>query len=203
MLIRAKQLPEALRLFKGIPTHEDPEMKAMRGNPSASILLIAPPAVNEEYASGIPFSNESASIFHAILDANGVSTEKNMLVVSCNRYGLKAGKHTTSPVLKFVMQCAARSLFKLYVCVGDEAFKYIFGHGKKPGMSTLAGSIIYVPETGYAPLFTFPSVAPLAPEPADTDRQDYLNKRIAEELSQKIHQLSLKLVTTLRSLSAI
>lgn len=129
----------------------------MRGNVRSKILLIAPPCNGDEYQMNIPFANNSAKEFHLILNDHGLDTEKHFLVVSCSAFGEKPSKQSTELVKAFIEKCAKFNIFDMYMCVGDDAFKFIFGAGKKPSSAALYGSTIFVPETGYKPLFTFPS----------------------------------------------
>ncbi len=163
---KASFAPLAVSLFKAaIGTISDGlvqdnnVMSKMRGNPKSRVLLITPPCSVAEYEQGVPFCGEPARLFHVLLHEHGFDTQKQFLVTTCCAYGDKPSKHSTEVVKNFILKAAELRVFDYYVCVGDTPFKYIFGQGKKPASGSLYGSTVFVPETGYKPLFTFPDPA--------------------------------------------
>lgn len=131
----------------------------MRGNKRSSVLMLAPPLDLKEYENGgLPLSNHAALRFHEILEEEcGISTDRDCIVVSCSRYGTKANKASTDGIKELVRQATLKKQteFKIVMCVGDEAFKHIFGRSKKPSGS-LYWNVMFVEETNYLPLYVFP-----------------------------------------------
>lgn len=179
---------KAVPIFRSIPvTGEKHELTKMRGNPEAKFLLIAPPFSEAECRKGVPFSDHAATLFHEILAQEAhLDTNQDFMVVSCNRYGLKANKHSTQPIVDFVLECGRKSLFDFYLCIGDDAFKFVFGHGKKPSMSALAGHVMYVAETDFKPLYVFPDHRWISHESFDNSLEDWQIDRIINESTRKI-----------------
>jgi uracil-DNA glycosylase len=173
-------------------------MSNLRGNPKSSVLLIAPPCSAEEYNQGVPFCNLAAKEFHTLLHDHGYDTQRHFLVVSCSVYGEKPSKHSTELVKGFIAKCAAFNCFEYYICVGDEAFKYIFGAGKKPSGSAIYGSTVYVPETGHKPLFVFPSPAPLAVLAEGSDWEMRRAERIRQAYDKKYYQYARQFTSSLK-----
>lgn len=180
--------PEPLRLFRHLPNLHKvkpniPKCEAMRGNPRSRILLLAPPMTAEEYVRGIPFTDPEASFFHTVLkETTGLDTEQHCYVVSCSRYGLKANKASTQDIVEYVRQLAQNKCFELCICIGDDAFKHIFGRGKKPTMNSLAGSTIRHGDIYHLPVFTFPNLQGIVHQDTgdkreDRFRQDWANKQ--------------------------
>jgi uracil-DNA glycosylase len=145
-------------LFLGKKKDKVPVMNYLRGNPNSKILCVAPPPSIEEYERNIPLSDNSAKVFHNILAREGISTERDMLVVSASRFGERPSKASCSPVFDFVLQAVKRDHFDLFVCIGEVAFRHIFAYGRKPNIQTLVGNIVYLNDLNHAPLFTFPSL---------------------------------------------
>lgn len=195
-------VPTPLQLYRQMvnaPANESLRATRMRGYADAPILLVAPPMDGTEYGNNLPFSNEAAEEFHSILmDHAGLDTDNGMLVVSCNLYSLKANKASVAQILDYVTACGRYKLFKYYICVGVAAFKHIFGYGKNPSMVSLAGNIVYVPQTGHTPLFVFPDINFLVVDPDDEVNSDYWKKRKVDECARQISLLSKKLGRDLR-----
>jgi hypothetical protein len=169
-------------------------MRKLRGDSSSRILLIAPPCTEPEYRNGIPFCDEAAEVFHNILLSEvNLDTERDFCIVSASRYGLKPCKHSTDLIKGFIESCARRAYFQYYVCVGDDAFKYIFGQGKKPSSNTLMGSTVFRPEIGFKPLFVFPSTSVLAPTMGESEWENRKATRIADEFNVKFSKFAVKL----------
>lgn len=170
--------PEPLRLFRNMPNlvkvkPNIPKCEAMRGNPRSRVLIVAPPMTVSEYERGIPLTDPDAAFFHTLLkEATGLDTERHCYVISCSRYGLKPNKASTQDVVEYVRQLAQFRLFDLCICVGDDAFKFIFGRGKKPTMNSLAGSTIRHGDIYHLPVFTFPSLQGLVHEETGDKRED-------------------------------
>lgn len=181
----------AVALFRDIIPIQNLEHEVckMRGNAFARILVVAPPCDAYEINKGMPFVNQSAQEAHTILSDYGISTDKHFLIVSCSRYGLKPSKHSTDMIRNYVMKCAEERLFDYYVCIGDTAFKFVFGAGKKPSSSTLVGSTLYVPETGRKPLFVFPNTDLLAPQLTDDEWLNRKLSRIQDQFNVKFHKV--------------
>jgi hypothetical protein len=194
---QTKSVPPALEVFRSLPSfpaEEEYTIPKTRGNPKASILIIAPPCDKVEYEKGVPLSNDCAIAFHMLLQEEiQFDTNKDAFIISCCRFGLKPKKHNTDPIIEFVRQCADKEIFQHYVCVGDDAFKFIFGSGKKPSMQSLAGYTMRVKETGYKPLFVFPSVKMLAPVFIGDSREDYFLARMQDQWTEKFRKFSAKL----------
>lgn len=182
----------ALALFRAIPKprltgkQEDaPVCTRARGNPRSQICLIAPPCSPEDYENDTPFSDRYAQQFEALLteELDILGSEK-MFVISCSQFGVKPCKASTEPVRELIISPRFHQQFIMFVCVGDDAFKHIFGRGKKPSTSTLVGSTIFHPDIANKPLFTFQNVNDLVavhPEGA-TERdcrwqEDWVSKR--------------------------
>lgn len=192
--------PEALRLFRGLSAPQLPKRfknapvaTAMRGNPRSKVLMIAPPMTEYEYKKGVPLSSPDALVFHELLEEEAkFSTHRDCLVMTCSRYGLKPSKHSCEDPLWLVQEFARRGLFNLYVCIGDDAFKHIFGRGKKPPMTSLEGQTMYVAELKRVPLFVFPNIQGLGFEAKEgrLTRPEFL----ARDWSEKLHNRFTKLV---------
>jgi uracil-DNA glycosylase len=132
----------------------------MRGNPSASILLLSPAPSAEDYSNDLPLSDADAKVFHNLCLNAGFHTDKDCLVAPCSLFRAKPSKLSTAPMVEFVGEC--HPSFSKFICVGDDAFKFIFGDGRKPSMQTLGGSVVYVSEVDHKPMFVFPSIKGLS-----------------------------------------
>lgn len=173
-------------LFLGKAKKDVSVMNFLRGNIDSKTLCIAPPPSEQEYENNLPLSDASAREFHNILAVNGVNTEKDMLVVSCSRFGPKANKHSCTPIVDFIGQCVRLNQFRLYVCIGDAAFKHIFAYGRKANMPTLIGNIVYLKQLNHLPLFTFPSLDGLiVPDDAMPT-----TKRWGAKMTERMHQIA-------------
>ncbi len=165
-------------------------MREMRGNIKSRTLMIAPPNSFNDYVNGIPFSDDRGEKFNILLEESGFNTgdKGQFVVIGATAFGLKPNKASTIPILKFVWRVAAAKLFDRYVCIGDNAFKYIFGEGRKVSMQTISGSTRYLEELHEKPLFTFPPIGLLVAEINDEmgNRQQYLMHRAAEETERKV-----------------
>lgn len=149
--------------------------------------MIAPPASAAEYKAGVPLADDRGKIFHNLLIEQGYHTEHDFLIASCSSWGVRPNKASTIPVQAFINESARRGWFTRYVCVGDEAFKFLFANGYKSSMQTLAGSIIYVSETAFKPLFVFPPLTALAPIlTGEDERADYFAERAETEAIRRI-----------------
>ena len=189
----------ALDLYRAaLPSGVEPVMPRLRGSPKSRRLIIAPPCGPEEYAAGVPFSGDAAKAFHEILLDHNLNTQEDFLVVTCSAYGKKPSMQSTGLIREYVMACARAKLFDLYVCVGDDAFKFLFGAGKKPASSTLYGSVLYVPETGHMPLFVYPSPQVLAPVMGNDTRENRRAADLADKFNVKFRQWTQKLATLTR-----
>ena len=162
------------------------QVSGITGNPTASKLLIAPPCTEEELQSGLPFSQAGNALTYKIMSSLGIEPNKEFLVISASLFGTKHNKASCTPIQEYVKQCASMNLFELYVCVGSEAFKHIFGGGRKPTPVTLAGATLYVRETGHKPLFTLPSPDALIFTETEDDRANWRNERAAKEAQQRM-----------------
>ncbi len=180
-----------------------PPTREVRGNERADMLMIVQPPSEQEIVQGMPFIEPEANEFHNLLEEHydGLSTNDDFLVVSCSLYGLKTtkgrkvphpSKASTSPIADFVRECAKKKLFRRYVVIGDEAFKFALAEGKKPAMSTLVGTTMHMVELQYTPLFVFPDVRPLCPVFGDDKRENFFMRRLADETRDKIQNLALK-----------
>lgn len=174
-LIR-KEVSEVFRLYKEIacaPFHklpaEVPKMRSMRGNVKSRCWIIAPHPLEEEYSRQMPLTSREAARFHQMLkDLAEFDTEEDSLVFTCSVFGNKPLKGSTDSVRAFVLESVKRNLFDRIVCVGSDPFRFIFGRGKKPSMTTLAGSIIHHADLGNRPLFTFPDLSGLVVRPTES-----------------------------------
>lgn len=164
----------------------NPAMFKMRGSLRSNILFIAPPPTPAEFEEGLPLSNSRALSFHEILEHIPFDTQGHALVVSCSLGGKKANKASTTPIVEFVKACARESLTTKFVCVGNEAYKFIFGEGKKYPMQTLAGAVIYHFMLSPYPLFVFPDIGALNPTFTGENRKDWVLGQMKEECENRI-----------------
>lgn len=172
-------------------------ISGIRGSPDARRLLIAHPCDESEYnTTKVPFSNAASYVLHNLMLNAGIDTDKDFLVVSASLFGLKHNKASCEPMRNFIIQCAKLELFDFYLCVGSEAFKHIFGGGKKPSVVTLTGNVLYTAETQHMPTYTLPSIEPLVYTEGEDDRQNWGMKRAAEDLRVLLERLILKMKTT-------
>jgi hypothetical protein len=191
------KLPKAQEIyhemFYGLvfPQAKPPEfvMKKMRGNARSRFMLIAPPPFEEEYNFGMPLTSSLAKTFHEILMDNDLDTERDFLVVSCSCYGKKPSKDSTDRIKNYIQICAAENLFDVYVSVGADAFKFLFGAGKKPSSSTLYGNPLYLEMLQPAMLYCFPDLHFLG----DQEQMAYHERRIADKVHREFHLLAQKL----------
>lgn len=160
-------------------------LESVRGDFTAPVCVIAPPPTAEEIQTQLPLSDKDAVILHSlILEETGYDTDKDFLVVSCalvQEKNRKTSKSATAPVREFITALSEHASPKLYVCVGGESFKHIFGRGKLPSMSMLAGSVIYHQDIQDKPLFTFPDIQGLHPTPLIPDNSDAYMVRRAQK----------------------
>jgi len=163
-----------------------PRMETYSGSARASILLIAPPCSQEEYDISAPFTGEYARIFQDMFRETGLEFTSHFFVVSASLAGLKANKASTEPIRQFVKTCAEKDLFKAYVCMGTEAFRFVFSDGKKISSTTLIASTVFLPDCKHKPTFIFPEISPLVPAFTGDKREDYKLERQREELLRKI-----------------
>lgn len=206
-----KKAPFSLLLWRSIshiPPKTDkkgqpiPIMRAMRGNARARIVLIAPPCTPLEYEEQKPFIDNGALEFHQILDEHAdLDTNSDCLVVSCSLFGEKANKASTDPIRGYLEKLAKRDQFTFFICVGDDAFKFMFGRGKKPSMGTLAGNIMYVPETNFKPLYVFPNLEGLSIESEDAEKASAYELRRTLDWQDKTIRRFITLATNLRKLA--
>ena len=183
-----------LKIKEGVPV-----MKCMRGDPFSDVCIIAPAPQPEDYEQGTPLSNPSALFFHGLLkEETGLSTQR-CCVLPCSRYGFKANKASTIDICEALQKMVKLNQFKLYITVGDDAYKFFFGRGKKPAPS-IFGNIMYVAEVGHKPVFSFPELTGLHISSLPGDRRaankaiDWQNKvetqfrelmRVLKPLAQK------------------
>ena len=111
--------------------------------------------------------------------------------------GKKANKESCEPIRQYLAKVVKENCFDFFVCVGDEAFKHIFGAGRKPSSVTMSGNILYCKETGSKPLFTFPSPSVLVPDLSD-ESTSWRNERMAKEATARFNRLFLKLKNHLK-----
>jgi len=160
-------------------------LTSIRGNFDSPICLIAPPPCDEEVANQLPLSNADGVLFHSLIQEElGLDTDKDFLVVSCAvaaAKNMKTSKSMTAPIREYVLALSRLKSPKLYVCVGSESFKHIFGRGKLPAMSMLAGSLIYHQDICDKPLFTFPNIQGLEPTPIIPNGADEYTVRRAHK----------------------
>lgn len=164
-------------------------MRQMRGNLKSRILLVAPPPSLEEYKLGLPLSDRHAQAFHEWLLMNSFNTEKDCIVIAASAFRAKANRASTVPIISFIRSCSARDFFNKYIVVGDAAFSFAFGEGRKTTMSTLAGSVIHIKDVNHKPMFVFPSITKLNPEPTGDDRAEYIHQRIHREVLGSLSRL--------------
>jgi hypothetical protein len=209
MQLKKKIVPLAnspLAIFKGLPVFNDgrPEINQLRGSARSRLLLIAPPCLEEEYKAQVPFSYQHAQAFHTIIkEETGFDTDKDALVVSCSKFYPKANKESTGYICDFVRLCAEKQMFDRYVCVGDDAFKFIFGRGKKPSMASIMAQTMYVEETCYKPLFVFPSPWALYPDlnlpfTDEGKRERYFRIRLQDQADLLFRRLAKKFETFIK-----
>lgn len=203
----------ALRQFQALPPPSLPKKSAgvpvclrARGSMQARVCVIAPPLNAVEYGYGVPLSDKNAvRLEELLMDSADFQTEKNALVISASRFGVKPSKASTDQIRELVERPQFHSCFDLFVCIGDDAFKFIFGRGKKPSSTTLVGSTIYHPAISGKPLFTFQNIGDLVFTPISgmTSRDeyratDYIAKRnevmvkTAKKFGQLLERLHLK-----------
>lgn len=170
-----------------------PLLRALRGSQHSDVLMITAPPTQEEFDQQMPFIGQDAQMFHNLLhEFCGLSTEEDFLIVSSSLYGLKPNKASTTPIANFVRECAKQKLFKKYVVVGEHAFKFALGEGKKPSMHTMVGSTMHIAELCHTPLFVFPNIEPLNPVFNGDRREDFFKKRLQQETARAIENLALK-----------
>ena len=181
-------------------------MGSMRGNLKARVCIIAPPPVDSEYARQLPLSCPNAAALHLLLEKSGFDTNEDAFVLSCSFFGTKANKASTDPVAVLIKEIAEKKLADFFICVGDLSFKFIFGRGKMPPMSTMQGSLIYHNDIGHKPLFTLPNIDGLIPPNANVSgRLPYSEYRRlqglrdwSEKLTTKMETIGAKLTTLIQ-----
>lgn len=183
-----KSRPGPLPLFEALPEHNDTHMSALRGDSKARMLLVTPCPDQNEYDVQVPFSNEAAKKFHLLLLDDDLDTQKDFLVVSSCRYGLKPKKDATDIIQRYVETCARRDYFDLIVSIGSDTFKFLFGNGKKPSSNTIYGKPLYLEALNHKPLFAYPDITVFAEEPDGYRSQQFQNTFTAQ-IRKYNHQL--------------
>lgn len=142
---------------KGYTAH----LNRLRGNIGAKALLVAPPPGPEEFEKEMPFCRKTAVEFHQLLlHEAGIDTNRHTLVLPASWLGLKPNKHSFMTARELVEYCADQKFFNLYIAVGKEAFRQIFGD-RLAGSPFTAGSVLYPRRLTGTPVLSLPDPAPL------------------------------------------
>lgn len=180
---------------KHVANRPEAKLTRVRGDLNCRTLMLAPPPSKEEMEQDLPLAGDTARMFHELLLEQGFSTERNAVVLACALSGPKACKANTQPVAELAHEYARLGFFDLFICVGEDAFKYIYGRGRKPPMTALIGRPVYIAQAGNKPVFVFPNISLLAPPPANLIRREiYRWEARRNEAIQQISRVAQELV---------
>jgi len=145
---------------------------AFYGEDSARTLMIVPCPKDAREAKR-PLAGAGASTFLEVLDEQGFSPYQFFIIFANPIMGDSGKGAGYMPTRKFMEEFFTKH-GRLCICIGGEAFKFLFGNGKKPGDTSLAGQVIHAPCIKYNPVFYFPDYSIIAePEPTGVRRADF------------------------------
>ena len=141
---------------------QQPGINRLQGTAKASVFVIAPVPGELELRNNLCWCNEAAKKFFSMLEL-ACGKPMHFLVMPTTFDGKKPVKANTQFPKIILTRAAFNKAIEQFICIGSDAFKTYFGHGKKPSMPSLIGNVIYVKETNNKPLYVFPDQEGLFP----------------------------------------
>lgn len=139
-----------------------PSINRLQGNSKATTLLLAPNPHKEDVANNLCWSGPSAIWFFDAIAGECECASDSFVVLPLTFTGNRPVAAEVAMSVAIFKAAAENPAITKCVCVGSDAFKTYFGHGRKANMKTVAcGNTLLVPDFNFKPLFAFPDVEPL------------------------------------------